>query len=193
MTLEKSNSVAKVMSNDRCDHNDPRNEGIVSDVLVGVGQQTMRRITYTNPMDNKTYTYLTNELTLPAYLLVSFYKQRWDIEKAFYQFKSKFNERKSWASSLKAKQAHAVFECLLHNLLLVMECLLQDKEGLRDQQSEALEKGRKPDELKGFINTIVQRSTHRTLRFIRWLRNNLLARASWNRSMKRLAAIWCLS
>ena len=47
-----------------------------------------------------TYTYLTNDFTLPAYQLVLLYKHRRDIEKIFHQPKSKLHERKSWASSL---------------------------------------------------------------------------------------------
>jgi hypothetical protein len=52
-------------------------------------------------------TTLTNDNTLPAYQIVLLYKHRWDIEKIFHQFKSKMGERKSWASSLDAKQSHA--------------------------------------------------------------------------------------
>jgi len=69
----------------------------------------------------KTYTYITNEMTLPAWAIVLMYKQRWNIEKVFHQFKSKMEERKSWASSEEVKQAHAVFECLAHNLALLFE------------------------------------------------------------------------
>jgi hypothetical protein len=55
-------------------------------------------------------TTLTNDNTLPAYQIVLLYKHRWDIEKIFHQFKSKMGERKSWASSLDAKQSHAISE-----------------------------------------------------------------------------------
>jgi len=192
ITLEKSNSAAEIMSNDRCDHSDLRNEGIVSDVLVGVGQATMRRITYTNPMDGKTYVYLTNELTLPAYLLVVFYKHRWDIEKVYYQFKTKFEERKSWATSLESKQAHATFECLLHNLLLILEVQLNEEEGIYDEQSEKINQGRKRPKPQGYINEIVQRASHRSLKLIRWLRNLLFTQTSWSHALKRLMSIWCL-
>lgn len=193
ITMEKANSAAEVTSKDQCDHADPRNKGIESDVSVRAGGQKLRRITYTNPMDKKSYVYLTNELNLPAYLLVSFYKHRWDIEKVYYQLKSKFNERKSWATSTEAKQAQATFECLLHNLLLLMEEYLQEVEGLYDEQSEKQNRGRKLMKPIGFINQIVQRASHRSLKLIRWLRNLLFTQASWSHALKRLHDIWCLN
>ena len=74
----------------------------------------LRRICYTDPRDGSTYTYLTNEMTVPAYQLVIIYLCRWEIEKVFHQLKSKMEERKSWASSPEAKRAHGQFECLAH-------------------------------------------------------------------------------
>ena len=74
-------------------------------------------------MSYLTYTYLTNDFTLPAYQVVLLYKYRWDIEKIFHQLKSKMHERKSWACSLAAKQSHAIFECLAQNLLLLLDHL----------------------------------------------------------------------
>ena len=59
----------------------------MSDHLVGTpGGVQLRRIVYTNPADGVTYTYLTNDPTLPAYQIVLLYKHRWDIEKIFHQF-----------------------------------------------------------------------------------------------------------
>ena len=69
------------------------------------------------------------------------YKHRWDQEKVFDVLKNKMEELKSWASSDTAKQAHAMFECLTHNLLLLLE--------------------------EQMINTAIIRATQRTQRFIR--------------------------
>jgi len=46
LTQEKSNSAAEQMSNNIHDKLDTRNEGVLSDYLVGVSGQTMRRIVY---------------------------------------------------------------------------------------------------------------------------------------------------
>ncbi len=111
--------------------------------LVGTSNGVMlRRIVYVNPEDGVSYTYLTNDNTLPACHMVLLYKHRWDIEKIFHQFKSKMVGRKSWASSLVAKQSHAIFECLAHNLLLLFEKCIGRSEGLRDEMEFEKHQGR---------------------------------------------------
>jgi len=55
---------------------------VVSDYFVGrANGPQLRRVIYTDPRDGVTYTYLTNELTLPAWAIVLMYKQRWNIKK----------------------------------------------------------------------------------------------------------------
>lgn len=141
ISVEKKNSAAEQISDNLFDAQDPRNEGIIQDVYIGAGGHQMRRIVYQDPRNGKTYTYITNELTLPAFALVLIYKHRWDIEKVFYQLKSKFMERKSWASSLAAKEAQATFECLAHNLCVLIENQIISKEDMRDRVEEKKEKG----------------------------------------------------
>ena len=53
-------------------------------------------------------------------------------------------ERKSWASSDEAKQAHAVFECLPHNLLLLFEVKMIEEKGLIDEVERKKGLGKKP-------------------------------------------------
>ena len=144
-TIEKSNSKLKNCSADLCDHTDKRNEGIViSEHLVGNSNGVvMRRITYVNPLDGTAYNFITNDLDLQAYLIVAMYKQRWDIEKVYYQFKSKFQEHKSWATTQQAKKAQAIFQCILHNLALLIEEHIETKEKIHDTIAEKQEKGRK--------------------------------------------------
>jgi len=197
VTIEKSNSAAEICGVNELDRSDPRNAGIVSDHLVGTSNGVMlRRIVYINPEDGARYTYLTSDNTLPAYQIVLLYKHRWDIEKIFHQFKSKMNERKSWASSLEAKQSQAIFQCLAHNLLLLFEKYIQRSEGLRDDAE--LEKNqartKKPAGIirgiGNFINTAVNRATQRTQRFIRWVRVWIYRQAPWRDSIARLRDVW---
>ncbi len=203
ITLEKSNSPTETCSIDQLDRSDPRNEGVVSDHLVGTSTGVMlRRIVYINPEDGVTYTYLTSDFTLPAYQLVLLYKHRWDIEKIFHQFKSKMSERKSWSSSLAAKQSHAIFECLAHNLLLLFEQYLCQSEGLCDELEEWKQQGRSKAVVAGllaagivrvagsFINTALARATQRTQHFIRWVRVWIYKQAPWRDSMARLKVVW---
>ncbi len=203
VTLEKSNSAAEICSVNQLDTSDPKNEGVVSDHLVGTSNGvTLRRIVYINPEDGATYTYLSNDNTLPAYQIVLLYKHRWDIEKIFHQFKSKMSERKSWASSPEAKQSHAIFECLAHNLLLLFEQYLGQSEGLRDELEEKKQQGRSKAGVVAsmatgiiraagnFINTAFHRATQRTQRFIRWVRVWIYKQAPWGESILRLREVW---
>lgn len=203
ITLEKSNSAAEICSEDMLDRSDPRNHGIDSDHYVGTSNGVqLRRIIYINPEDGATYSYLTNDFTLPAYQLVLLYKHRWDIEKIFHQFKSKMGERKSWASSLEAKQSHAIFECIAHNLLLLFEEHVRRTEGLQDELEVRKQQGRAKtakytpgtarvvQDARNFINTAVQRATQRTQRFIRWVRAWIYREAPWRASIARLREVW---
>jgi Transposase DDE domain len=203
VTLEKSNSAAEICSTNQLDTRDSRNEGVISDHLVGTSTGVMlRRIVYINPEDGVTYPYLTSDFTLPAYQIVLLYKHRWDIEKIFHQFKSKTHERKSWASSLAAKQGHGIFECLAHNLLLLFEQHLGQSEGLRDELEEKKQQGRAKaanvDPMAAnvvraagnFINTALRRATQRTQRFIRWVRVWIYKQAPWGDSILRLKEVW---
>lgn len=197
VTIEKSNSAAEICGVNELERSDPRNAGIVSDHLVGTSNGVMlRRIVYINPEDGASYTYLTSDNTLPACQIVLLYKHRWDIEKIFHQFKSKMNERKSWASSLEAKQSHAIFQCLTHNLLLLFEKYIQRSEGLRDDAEVEKNQARtkKPAGIiravGNFINTAVNRATQRTQRFIRWVRVWIYRQAPWRDSIARLRDVW---
>jgi len=200
VTMEKENSAAIVMSQNLVDHSDSKNEGVISSHLVGTSNGVqLRRIVYKNPKDGKVYTYLTSDVTLPPGIIVLIYKHRWDIEKVFYQLKSKMEERKSWASTVEAKQANAIFECLAHNLLLLLEQKIMDEEGLVDECERKKDLGRKregsPEQLRlknegNMVNTAIQRATHRTQRFIRWVRNRIYLTSSWGQSVARLAVIW---
>ncbi len=206
LTLEKAKSAAEICSADLLDRTEPRNAGVISDHYVGTSNSVMlRRIVYTNPEDGVTYTYLTTDFTLPAYQLVLLYKHRWDIEKIFHQLKSKMNERKSWASSLEAKQSHAIFECLAHNLLLLFEECVIREEGVRDQVEERKQTGRiRPKAgdpritktigmVRNFVNSAVTRATQRTQRFIRWVRSRIYQQVPWSASMARLRELWMLT
>ncbi len=71
-------------------------------------------------------------MTLAPGLIVLSYRRRWDIEKAFDEFKNKLNEKKSWASSVAAKAAQANFLCLVHNLIVLYDHELE-KENIRNE------------------------------------------------------------
>lgn len=200
LTVEKSNSAAEVLSSNMIDPADPRNEGICGDHLVGTSNGvTLRRIDYTDPRDGTRYTYLTNEMNLPAHQLVIIYKCRWDIEKAFGELKGKMEERKSWASGPEAKRAHGQFECLAHNLTLLAEREMKQlgyedkveiKKGILRGKTRRNREGKPMSEASNFIGKAVVRATQRTVRFIRWLRGHIYSEAPLEVSAVRLAKVW---
>lgn len=199
-TMEKSNSVTKfIREHTIIDYEDKRNEGVISDRMVETSQGfEVRQVIYINPADGVEYRYLTNELTLPAWAIVLLYKHRWDIEKVFDQLKSKLGEQRSWASSKDAKQAHALFLCLTHNLMLLLERALHTQEGMSDSIEPKKKKTRAKTKRNGwrknlppsFINSFFKRATQRTVRFIRWLRFCLSKRLAYRESLAELADVW---
>lgn len=132
-------------------------------------------------------------MTLPPGILALIYKQRWDIEKVFDEFKSKLEEKKSWASSGTAKTMQAQFLCLVHNLMVLLEEELltgekidNDKERKRKAKrtTEALEKG------ANYVATMLQRFTVRSLKSIRWLRNFFYREVPWSKAVARLRKVY---
>ncbi len=205
VTMEKSNSAAEACSPDLTDRSDARNDGVVSCRKIRTpGGVVLRRIVYVDPEDGVSYTYITNDMTLPPFAVVLLYKHRWDLEKMFYQFKSKFKERKSWGSSPATKKCHAVFECITHNLLLLFEKRIETGEGVSDRvepkkregrakSSDGGTAGRMLERTLNTVNSSVRRATHRTQRFIRWVRVRIYKQAPWGESMDRLRKVWGLT
>jgi len=135
VTREKSNMRLQPLGNLEFDRDNPINANIVSDQQVGHSHGRMiRRIVYTDPVSGKTYAFITNVFDLPPGIIAYLYKVRWDIEKAFQEFKSKYNERKAWGKSAEAKSMQANFLCVFYNLLLVLEDKVEVEEGIVDRK-----------------------------------------------------------
>lgn len=177
------------------ERNDPRNEGVISDEQVGPSGngEMLRRITYIDPVTETQYVYLTTEMTLPPGILVLIYKQRWDIEKVFDEFKSKLEEKKSWASSETAKTMQAQFLCLVHNLMVLLEEELLTGEGIDNDKERVRKETRKIEALEkgaNYIATMLQRFTVRSLKYIRWLRNFIYREVPWSAAVARLRVVY---
>jgi len=197
LTREKKNMKLQVIGEHEYDRSDPRNNGIVADQLAGHSKgRTVRRITYTDPVSGKTYRFITNEITLPPGLLAYIYRKRWDIEKVFDEIKNRMNEKKAWGKTDEAKCQQANFICLTHNLLVLLEDILEAEEGMldnkvlrrrrkriRDQAAKAEAAGRPMNSL---LLSRAARATQRSVQFLRWLRHELLAPTSWR------SAVACL-
>ena len=196
VTREKENMSLIPCGRRAFDRNDPRNNGVVSDEQAGTSKSTLvRRITYIDPVDGKKYAFITNEMTLPPGLIVFFYKKRWTIEKLFNQLKNKLLERQAWAKSPTAKCQHAVFLCLAHNLMLLLERKIEKEEGIADNKilrrrtAQVLANVKKSKAASRSLSPMlcmVHRSVERSLQFIRWLRWVLEYPTPWRLAMSQL-------
>lgn len=189
ISREKANSKAETCGYPEYDREDPRNTGVLSDEYVSVFAGVMvRRVRYRDPATGEEFSFITNEMTLPPGLIAFLYKLRWDVEKVFDEKKSKLEERKTWATTAVAQCQQAHFLCLTHNLLVLLERILSQEEGITDRKSQAkrqkriksiqvrLEKtGHQPNPMVLKCTRITQRS----LQFIRWLRNALDTSRLW--------------
>ena len=195
ISREKANmDIAVIALTPGFDKEDPRNEGVTDDELVGPGGggSMLRRVTYTDAKGT-TYRYLTTEMKLPAWAIVLLFKQRWDIEKVFDEVKNKMLERKSWASGKVAKEVHANFICLAHNLMVLLEGEIEKSAGISNSPERKRRSGREEKAKKsgaGYVATMMQRFTVRSVKFVRWLRNFIYRETGWGDALARLAKIY---
>ncbi len=109
-------------------------------------------------------------------------------------------EKKAWATSDTAKTMQAQFICLVHNLMMIFEdCLKQegvDNEIENKRRSKRLEKTMALAEAKKITlpNFLAapKRPSQRSVKFIRWLRNNLFSNTSWMEAMGSLKRIYAV-
>lgn len=196
ITMEKSNSALIKCGDMGYDREDPRNEGVLGNEMVGPSNgEAIRRVTYRDGESGKTYVFLTSEMTLPPGLIAFIYKCRWDIEKVFDQNKNKLGENKAWAKSPTAKKQQAQFICMAHNLILLLSLRLETEEGITDEKSQKRRLGRKENAQEQAaqnnlrVNSLVcqlDRATQRCLQFIRWLRLSLIRKTPYRQAVSEL-------
>ncbi|NJR43759.1 MAG: hypothetical protein HC767_14995 [Akkermansiaceae bacterium] len=93
------------------------------------------------------------------------------------------------------------FECLAHNLCLLMENEIK-RLGLKDEVEEKKAKGREKhrknregtllQKTTQFISQAIIRATQRTVRFIRWLQSAIYDPSPVEQTLARLKRVWCL-
>ena len=196
ISREKVSSRAQVLGNLEFDSSDPHNTGVLADQQIGVFAGVLiRRVRYQDPATGKVFDFITSEFTLPPGLIAFLYKRRWDIEKSFDEKKNKLGVTKAWAITELAKTQQALFVCMVHNLLLLLERKLDLEEDIREEKLLA-KKQRRLKDLERAIrnagrtpNPLVQnclRITQRSLQFIRWVRDSLHAKTPWRPAVEQL-------
>lgn len=199
LSLRKAGMCLELEKERSIDRTQPINQGVQSDRVVRDRRGLrVREITFENPCDGTVYVYLTNEMTLEPGLLVLLYKTRWEIEKVFDETKTKLAEKKSWATSVTAKEMQAHFVALAHNLLLLVQdrheqqgvtntAETQRKAKRLEQQEQALtEQGRSLP----LIYQTLQRFTQATFKLIRWLRVHWHLPTSLPQALRQLQLLY---
>ena len=199
ISREKENMDLLLMENFSFDRNDNINQGVESFRPAATSTGVMvNHISYKCPITGESFKFITNLLDVPPGLIAYLYKTRWDIEKIFDQVKNKLNEKKAWATSDTAKEMQAQFICLVHNLMLLLDDHIK-KQGVdnhieNNRRSKRLRKvlrniQTKHDKIPVFLST-TKRPALRSVKFIRWLRNNLFANTSWIRALESLRLVY---
>ncbi len=185
------------------DTSDPANRGILSYELVTVGGQSLRLVRYQDPVKGAEYKFITSLTTVPPGIVAVLYKARWDIEKVFDETKQKLSEKKSWGSSVVTQLIQAETIALTHNLMVILEDMIEQEHGMRPvkddlrrrlrlQAAIATAKKHKRS-LSPLLSKLWTRATQRGLRYIRWLRNCLDRNDSLEAALARLRVTWEVS
>jgi hypothetical protein len=201
VSREKKNMDLMVMADLGYDKNDPINAGVQSYQLVGCSAGvTMHRVVYKCPLSGDTYRFVTSLTTVPPGIIAYLYKIRWDIEKIFDQVKNKLFDKRAWATSETAKKMQAQFVCIAHNLMLILEGCIE-KEGVENkiENSRRIKRLNKTLASSKISNNKLpiflkqpKRATHRSVKFIRWLRNHLCTKDSWREALGPLKRIYAV-
>jgi hypothetical protein len=196
----KENMVFDWIASVPWDRSDARNHGVTEDrrVLTREGH-LLRIVYYTDPQTGEKYEFLTNELDLPAGVIVELYRRRWEAEKVFDEIKNKLGEKKAWATSLVAKEAQAQLVAITHNLLLSYEQTLETEHGVTNQAEDrrrakrtkgAAKKCAESGQPLSALVVRARRATQRSVKFVRWVRQSIRDQAAEALAVLRLEALY---
>lgn len=178
------------------DREDDINAGVCEDYQISVSGCAVRCVQYQEPATGKEFHFITLNTDLPPGVIAALYKARWDIEKAFDEIKRKMGERKSWASSSTAKTIHARFLCLTHNLVLMLERMVEFREGVVNEKENERREARKRAGIataaasgrsfSSLVLRLLSRATQRTVIFLRWVKHAIIRPDRWESVLDRL-------
>lgn len=182
----KENMVMAWVKDVSLDRQDPRNQGVLHDWQVRSREgHWLRVVTYQEPVSGQVFEFLTNQLDLPAGVIVELHRRRWEVEKVFDEVKNKLGQTQAWGTSLTAREMQAQLITLTHNLLLGYEQELAGRHAVnndpedrrRAQRTKALrcQCAREGTPLSRLLLQ-ARSATQRSVKFIRWLRHALRER-----------------
>jgi len=182
------------------DIRDSRNRGVQHDQWVKTPEEySLRLIEYQDPETGNTFQFLTNEPDLPPGVLAELYRRRWEVEKVFDELKNKLGEKKAWASSQEARTVQGRFVALTENLLLIYERRLEREHGIenlaedkrREQRMSLAERAaRSACRAVSLVLLRARKATQRSVKFIRWLRGELMNQLAEAIAVARLKELY---
>ncbi len=190
------------------DREDPVNAGVLADELVSNQSGTMvRRVRFRLPETGEVMEFLTTlgKAVAPG-VVAQLYFMRWRIEKSFDEVKNKLHETKAWALSPEAKRMQATFIVLAYNLSQLLHEKVEEDQRKDDPEhphhDRASEKKREKrlDELKEkttdrchefpLLRLLPYRATQLSVKFYRWLGNQIYDPSPWRIALGRLQLIY---
>ena len=179
---------------------DPRNRGVSEDLLIASREgHRMRIIRYTDPVSGEAFEFLTNEPDLTAGVLVELYRRRWEAEKVFDEIKNKLGEKKAWGTSQETRESQAQFIAITHNLMMLYESRLEEDHGVTNEVEdrrrarrvvEAQAACQASGQALSTLVTAVRRTTQRSVKFVRWVRQSLRDQTTEAIAVPRLKALY---
>lgn len=200
LSRTKSNMVFEWERDQNWDRGDTRNRGVEHDQWVKTPEDhSLRMIEYQDPETGNRFQFLTNEPDLPPGVLAELYRRRWELEKVFDEIKNKLGEKKAWASSQEARTIQGRFVALTENLLLLYEGRLERHHGIQNEaedrrREKRLEWAKRMARSAGRTVSLVllraRKATQRSVKFIRWLRRELLNNLAEAHAVARLRHLY---
>ncbi len=196
----KENMACDLIEDLPWDQTDPRCHGVTGGQRVMTRQgHLLRIISYTDPLGGESYQFLTNEMNLPAGVIVELYRRRWEAEKVFDEIKNKLNEKKAWGTSLVAKEAQAQLIAITHNLFVIYQQKLESEQNVTNQaednrraerMKEAAEKCAEAGQPLSTLVANVRRATQCSLKFVRWVRQSIRDNVTEATAVPRLKLLY---
>lgn len=132
VTRSKNNSQLKRVSSAKAD----KSKGVICDqqvILKGYYSykwypKIFRRIKFYDAEQNRTFVFLSNNLTLPAIEIAMLYKYRWKVELFFKWIKQHLKIKTFWGTSANAVKTQAYIAIITYTLVAIIKGKLKLKQ-----------------------------------------------------------------
>ena len=132
VTRAKNNSQLKRMNSTKAD----KSKGVISDqhvILKGYYSyksypKIIRRIKFYDAEQNRTFVFLSNNLTLPAIEIAMLYKYRWKIELFFKWIKQHLKIKSFWGTSINTAKTQVNIAIITYTLVVIIKGKLKLKQ-----------------------------------------------------------------